>query len=313
MHKPLLTFILLALGLFSPLIGADEIKIFTWENYFSSEVISQFEKESGHKVSQIYFDDEMLRDSVVHSGKAAIYDLFILDGLTLSEFAKEGILRKVDENTIAKNAHHFSDEANQVCGQYGIPYAHGTIGIGYRSSVVSVKFNSWMDVFNYAKQVPGKLVLPDEDVDTLAIALMALGYHPLTTKKPELQEAYQLLDSVLDNLLAFRNSEGYALEKKQKSEMDVAVFYSGEKEVISNATGQADWEYVIPDEGTLVWYECLSSHSKKPMSKATQEFLAYISRPDIAAKNAQDIWFATTNKDALKLADDEYLKGVDLL
>lgn len=92
----------------------------------------------------------------------------------------------------------------------------------------------------------------------------------------------------------------------------MAVFYSGEKEQISIATGQDDWEYIIPDEGTLVWHECLSAHTEKPMKPSTIEFLRYINNPINAAKNAQDIWFATANKDALKWAEDEYKSDEEL-
>ena len=311
MYNPLSSFMALFSCMLSSGAFADEIKLFIWEDYLSKDVISQFEKQSGHTIKQVYFDSEMLRDAVVYSGKVAAYDLVILDGYTLREFGQQGLLGELDDISI-KSLRVFSDDATEACGRYGVPYAHGTIGVGYRTSKVDVAFTSWMDIFEYARTTPGKLIIPDEDIDTTAIALMALGYHPMTDKESELREAYQLLDSVLDNLLAFRNSAGYALEKKHDSEMDVAVIYSGEKESISNNTGQHDWKYVIPDDGTLVWYECLSSHIDNPMSKATVEFINYLNRPDIAAKNAEDVWFATANKEALKLVSDEYMEDSEL-
>lgn len=78
--------------LFSVQSFAEEIKIFTWEDYISDTVIEKFEKQYGHTVSQVYFESEMLRDVVVYSGKALAYDLFIIDGLTIDELGREGIL-----------------------------------------------------------------------------------------------------------------------------------------------------------------------------------------------------------------------------
>lgn len=294
-----------------PSVFADEIKLFIWEEYLSSEVINDFEKQSGHSVKQIYFESEMLRDSVVHSGKATAYDLFIVDSLTLKILAGKGILSQLGRDLLS-DSYHFRADANTACGEYGVPYAYGSMGIGYRSSKVNKPLNSWMDVFEYAKQVPGSVVIPDEDIDTNAIALMALGYHPMSNNQSELKEAYQLLVSVIDKLLVFRNSAGYAQDKKEQSKMDVAIFYSGEKESIAKATGQDDWVYTIPKEGTLLWYECLASHVNKPMNPATVEFIKFINKPSNAIKNAQDMWFATLNKDALKLADDEYLNDSEL-
>ncbi|WP_339718388.1 extracellular solute-binding protein [Marinomonas primoryensis] len=297
--------IILITSLLSSFLRADEVKLLIWEENFSSDLIKRFEDKSGHTVSLTYFENEMIRDEIVYTGKAKVYDLFILDGYTLSVFMKEGILRKID-NSILNVSNRFTIDSNSACKEYGIPYAYGSMGIGYRSSQVDMQFSSWMDIFDYAKQEPGKLVLPYEDIDTIAIALLALGYHPMTSSEQELKEAYHLLDGVIDSLLALSNSAGYALEKRNKSEMDVAVFYSGEKTLISNATGHDDWEYVIPNEGTLMWFECLASHIDKQMSKATLEFLEFIIEPRNAGKNAQDIWFATANKEALNFTSKEY-------
>lgn len=290
---------------------ADEIRLFTWEEYFSDEVIHNFEQQTGHSVIQTYFESEGLRDEVMYSGKAIAYDLVILDGYTLSVLGDKGILSPLD-NALVDDLALFTGKSEKACHGYGVPYAYGTMGIGFRDSKVKTAITSWMDVFDYAKENPGSVIIPDEDTDTVAIALMALGYNPMSTSTPELKQAFELLQSVIDKLLVFRNSLGYALDKGKDSKMDMAVFYSGEKEQISIATGQDDWQYIIPDEGTLVWHECLSAHTKTPMKPSTIEFLQYISKPVNAAKNAQDIWFATANKDALKWADDAYLNDNEL-
>jgi spermidine/putrescine-binding protein len=41
-------------------------------------------------------------------------------------------------------------------------------------------------------------------------------------------------------------------------------------------------------------------------------FLDFISRPDIAAKNAEEIWFSTANQAALELVSDDYLQDEEL-
>lgn len=303
--------IVLLFGLTSTVLQAGEVRLFTWEGYFSDEILADFEKQTGHTVKQIYFESESLRDDVVYSGKASAYDLFILDGYTVKTFGEKGILNAINPSLSSELA-HFSDGAKEACHQYGIPYSFGSIGIGYRSSKVTKTFNSWMDIFDYAKENPGKVVIPDEDMDTVAIALMALGYHPMTNEESELKEAYKLLNEVIDDLLVFRNSLGYAIDEGKDSLMDVAVFYSGETEQISKTTGQDDWEYTIPREGTLLWYECFSSLANKPLNQASLSFLQFISTPKNAIENAEEIWFATANDRSLMLANDEYLNDTEL-
>lgn len=303
--------IALVLALTSTTLQAEEVRLFTWEGYFSEEVLTDFELQTGHSVKQIYFESESLRDDVIYSGKGAAYDLFILDGYTVKTFGEKGILNVIN-SSLSSELTNFSDGAKKACYKYGIPYSFGSIGIGYRSSKVTEKFNSWMDVFNYAKQNPGKVIIPDEDIDTVAIALMALGYHPMSNDELELKKAYRLLSEVIDSLLVFRNALGYAIDEGEDSKMDVAVFYSGETEQISKVTKQDDWQYTIPHEGTLLWYECFSSYGNKPLNQASIEFLQFISNPKNAIKNAEEIWFATANKQAIKLADDDYLNDTEL-
>ena len=290
---------------------AGELKIFTWEDYISDTLIREFEDTYGHTVSQIYFENEMLRDVVVYSGKALAYDLFIIDGLTLRELGESGHLAKLS-GVLDQESSNFTEVANQVCGPYGIPYSQGTMGIGYRTIKVDREINSWMDIFDYARDNPQTVVIPNDDIDTTAIALLALGFNPMTEDKKELEQAYNLIMKTHKDLLAFRTSIGYVLDKKMDSKMEMAILYSGEKEQVSLITNQEDWVYTIPNEGTLLWHECLSAHIEKPISKASIDFLNFINKPDNAVNNAEEMWFSSSNQYVLDSASEEYLHDEEL-
>ncbi|MCK6264502.1 extracellular solute-binding protein [Vibrio sp. ZSDE26] len=292
-------------------IDAAEIKIFTWEEYFSSEVIADFETQSGHTVSLVYFDSEIVRDLVVFSGKATAYDLFILDAGTLQSLEEHGLLTDIS-TVLLPNSTSFSAGSNEACTTLGIPYAFGSMGVGIRTTKVKNPIITWMDVFDYVMEHPQTVVFPADDIDTVAIALLALGFHPMTDDAFELKQAYSLLKKVSDDLLDLRNAAGYALDKKKDSQMDVAVFYSGEKLLISNATKQEDWHYMIPSDGTIIWYECLSSHRDKGLSQATIDFLNYLNQPYNVVRNAENMWFATTSLAVEELASPDYKNDNEL-
>lgn len=291
--------------------SAEELKIFIWEDYISDTLIEEFEEQYGHTVSQVYFDSEMLRDVVVYSGKALAYDLFIIDGQTLSELGSEGLLGDLS-NSLEEGNSNFTDESRRVCEPYGIPYSNGSMGVAFRSTKATEGITSWMDVFDYALKYPQTVVIPDDDLDTIAIALLALGFDPMTENEVELVQAYKLLMKVRKQLLVMRTGVGYALDKRSGSKMEVAVIYSGEKEQIASYTEQDDWIYIIPQEGTLIWHECFSVHKDKPISKASIEFLNFINTPERAAINAEEVWFASSNRHALDIATDDYLLDEEL-
>lgn len=303
--------VMAGLGLHAFTAVSGELRLYTWEAYFSQQLLDDFKKETGHTVNQVYFENETLRDDVVYSGKAASYDLFIIDGYALKTLANGGIIAPLPD-ALSSTLNRFSSNAKAACGDYGVPYAQGSIGIGYRESEVTGAFNSWMDLFHYIQDNPNKAVIPNHGIDTVAIALMALGYHPMSAEQSELEEAFLLLRSSVRNLLAYRNTFGYVMEKQEQSEMVVSVFYSGEKESISLYTKQDDWKYVIPKEGTLNWFECLATHANRPMNDATIAFLAFINEPKNAIANAEQFWFATANQEALALASTAYLNDREL-
>lgn len=291
--------------------NAGEVRIYNWEEYLSDDVIRQFELETGHTVKQLYFESENLRDEVVSSGRAEAYDLFIMDSYTLQVFGNNGYLNKIVPSQLP-NLKHVNDRAREACKDYGIPYAWGTMGIGYRAGKVETPPDSWRDLFEFAKKNPGRTVIPLDALDTTAVALFALGYKPFTTERSEIKAAFELLNETKANLIDFRTALGYSLEAEAQSEMDMAVLYSGESYTVAEATGQDDWVYTIPEEGTLLWYECFASVAGKPHSPATQAFLNFINRPDISAQNAEEMWLATTNESAVDAASAEYKQDKEL-
>jgi spermidine/putrescine-binding protein len=301
---------IVALMLLSLQTKADEVKIYTWEEYISDDVISQFEEDTGHKVTQVYFENEQLRDEVVTTERVLAYDLFIIDSFTLNLYASTGFAKNLKEINFP-NSKHIDKDATNICGEWGAPYSWGTMGIGYRESRFEEPLHSWAQIFSLAQQGK-KFVILSDDVDTVSIALLSLGLDPFTNNDNQLKQAFKVLSDAKKDILQFRAPAGYALEMKQESKMDAAVIYSGETYTLSEATGQDDWVYSVPDEGTLVWYECFAAPGGKTMSAAAMAFLNFINEPEIAAQNAEDIWLATTNKSALDYVSEEYLMDEEL-
>jgi spermidine/putrescine transport system substrate-binding protein len=291
--------------------AADEIKIYTWAEYISNDVIAKFEAQTGHKVTQVYFENEQLRDEVITSGRGEAYDLIIVDSLSLKMLSDKALMNDYSQQTIS-NVKFIDSKAIDACGNTGIPYAWGTMGIAYRQSFFPTPPTSWMDILRPSTNLDKKITIPLDDIDTVAIALIALGYSPFSDNKEELMAAFKLLQETKNSIKTFRNSISYALEKGHESDLAAAVIYSGETFDLKDATGFNDWQYIIPKEGTLLWYECFTSLAVTPPKPATIEFLNFINQPKIAALNAEDEWFATTNQAALKYVSPDYLSDPEL-
>ena len=290
---------------------AEEVKLYIWEEFLSDKVIQRFEDETGHTIKQVYFESEQQRNDVIVSGRGEAYDLFIINNFVLRQLQKQGLIHQFDIKRIP-NIEHIDSLARSECGPFGIPYAWGTMGIVYRQSANLGEFNSWAELFDTVQEKNTNFVMPLDDIDTFAFPLLAMHLDPMTSSTKELKQAYQLLNTIKHKVHAMRTAVGYAIEHGNQSKMNLAVAYSGEIHTLSEATAQEDWVYVVPAEGTMLWHECFATVSGHRVKQSTLDFLNFINRPEIAAINAEDVWFATSNKKALDFVSTEYKGDLEL-
>ncbi len=289
---------------------AEEVRVYLWDEYLSNSVVAQFEAETGHKVVLNYFDNGQQRNDLITSGQASVYDLVLLDGYRLITYHSIGLTKSLN-NELVPNRKHINKDALNSCGEGGIPYSWGTMGIGYRQNHFETPITSWKQLFKVSSE-GSPITIPVDNVDTVATALLSLGFDPMTNNTDELKQAYSLLLEIKKHVFKFRHALSYAVEMKEKSIITAAAIYNDDLAHIIALTGQNDWKYVVPDEGTIIWNECFAAPSHKPIRKATLAFLNFINRPDIAAKNAEEIWMATSNESALKYTSSEYLNDTSL-
>lgn len=305
-YSALLTILML------PSLHADEIKIYIWDAFLSDKIIQQFTQKTGHTVSLHYFDSEIERNAMLLNGQANIFDLIIMDHQRAKDFGKLSKLNTIDQLKI-DNLQHHSRNSLESCGDYGVPYAKGSMGIIHRSSISVEKIDSWYNLLNPPQEHLGGTVMLKDDIDTTAIALLALGLDPFTEDKADLQKSYQLLSKQSNLILQYSYPISYLTQSGKRPPLSLSFAYSGDLFNIKALTGHDDWEFVIPKEGTLLFVDCFSLPSEMPIKQATINFLSFLNDPVIAAENAQDVWFATTNESAVTLTSKTYQEDSELV
>ena len=296
---------------FSLPLHAEEIKIFIWEHFISEAVIDQFTEKTGHTVKLYFYDNELDRNAILMNGQGARFDLVLVGNATTNRYGKLGVLSSLSSINI-KNVENNNQKWRDSCGEYGIPYSTGTMGIAYRSSISKEKIDSWNNILSPPKEHIGTTMMLKDDIDTIAIALLAQGLDPFSNNINELKSAYAALQAQSPLLLQYGYPLSYVYEHKEASKLTLAVIYSGDKFNLEESTGQNDWEYVVPKEGSLLFVDCLTTPSENPLKEATKQFLSFINEPNIAHENATEMWFSTTNDKALLLADDDYKNDSEL-
>ncbi|SDJ51319.1 putative spermidine/putrescine transport system substrate-binding protein [Ferrimonas sediminum] len=289
---------------------ADEIKLLNWEAYLADEVIEAFHRETGHTVRQFFISSDTERNSIMARGGGDQFDLVILDNSDLSMYSNEGLLTLLSPliapHTLSNN------RWQQACGDYGVAYSWGTIGIAYRTSISNASITSWDQFFSPPPEHHGGIVVIPDIQDLVSAALLSESLSPNSSDSAELERAFIRLQRQQPHVLAYDYGVSYAIANRSASTMTMTLAYSADVEEIIETTGQQDWVYLVPEEGTMIWTDCWAAPASRELSKATLAFLEFISRPDIAALNAEKAWISTPVAAALPLTSDEHRRNQEL-
>jgi spermidine/putrescine transport system substrate-binding protein len=285
----------------------NKLVILNWSEYLDPEVIADFEKETGATVTEIYYEtDEMRNDMLVQSNGAG-YDLVVSNGTNVGKYAKRGWLTPVTEVNIPnlKLVDGRWRNAFPATAEYAVPFMWGTLGIAYRSDKVKSPVTSWLDLFEPADELRGKIVMIKDSRDLVGMALKAVGASVNTMNKEELNAAKDLLlkqkPFVLDYSYVSLSEDATLVT----GEAWMAMVYNGDALMLQEH--EPAIAFVQPKEGGNLWCDYFLVMKSSKRKALAYRFLEYIHRPEIMARLAQFAYYATTNSAAEKLLPAEFL------
>jgi putative spermidine/putrescine transport system substrate-binding protein len=181
------------------------------------------------------------------------------------------------------------------------------MGIAYRSSVFTQPPTSFANLFDLDYLGDNQLLMPRDDIDTMAVALLALGYHPMSNNQDEIKLAYSELTKQRPQVKEYRTTYDYILEHGSDNDINIALAWTGEVEGFAEETGQDDWVFIAPESGSIIWYDCLAAPTTQPLSDAARSFLTFMSDAQNAAQNSEEMWFHSSHAHIASLVSEELL------
>lgn len=297
--------LLLTLSLAS--LGRSEtLTILNWEDYLSEEVIEAWEERSGHEIKQIYFDNDEVRDSILLNHKEQIIDIAIVDESTAQIFGQKGMFLAISDYQNVPTLKGIDKAQQKICGDYSLPYMWGTFGITYRTDKISSPPTSWNFLFSPPEIAKGHIGLIDDFVDTIAPALFLMDKSINTSDEATLKKAFELTKQTLPNILTFSYGISFAESEEQRDKLYAALAYNGDQYTLNEKYDEEIWDYVVPDEGTIIWHDCLALRKDSPRRAIAFDFLNFIYDPKIAALNSENLGMATPVPEAKILQSEEF-------
>jgi spermidine/putrescine-binding protein len=267
------------------------IKFYNWQDYVDRELLTKFEDESDIVVSySTYASNDELGDRLALAGvprrgnrAATSFDLIVPSENLFRRLLDQDRLQEFDQSVVteallANLAPEFRALAVDPGNRYGVPWATGSTGIGYDTTVFAEP-PSW-EVFLDAAQA-GKLSLLDEKREAFAAAQFSLGIDPNTTDPAEIDAATERLTEMRDN--ARFDSETY-LDSLIDGSLVAAQAFSSD--IVQAQRENPDLAFVIPDAGGSRWIDLLCIPADAPNADGANAFVAFMLDPGNAAQNA---------------------------
>ena len=303
------------------------LNVYNWSDYIAPTVIEDFTKQSGIKVRYDTFDSNDTLETKLLAGKSG-YDVVVPTAYFLERQIRAGVFQKLDKARMPNLANMWPEISQRLAAydpgnQYAVNYMWGTTGIGYNlrktREVLGANgtIDSWDIVFkpeNLGRFKDCGVQLLDSSDDIFAAALHYLGLDPNTTKEGDYQKVTDLVLKIRPYVRKFHSSE--YLNALASGEVCLVVGFSGDIKQAQKRAAEAkngvDIAYAIPKEGAQLWFDNLAIPRDARNVAEAEDFINYLQRPEVAAKNTNFISYANGNVASQKFIDKAILddKGI---
>lgn len=277
------------------------INVYNWGDYIDSDVIKEFEKEYDIKVNySMYETNEDMYIKLKQGGSS--YDVVIPSDYMIEKMIREDMLLKLNMDNIpniSKVEESLLSPDYDPNNEYSIPYMWGTVGILYNTTMVDDVVDSW-DIL-WDEKYEDQIIMINSQRDTLAVALKRLGYSMNTRNVAELEEARDSLIEQKPLVYAYLGDQ--VKDTMIAGEAALAVVYSGD--AVYMIRENPDLDYALPEEGTNLWYDSMVIPSAAKNKEGAEAFINFMTRPDIAAKNADYIGYSSPIPEAIEMLPED--------
>lgn len=283
------------------------LTVLLYSEYIAPDMITDFQMKTGYKLQLELYEalDEMIAKLNDHGDKH--YDVIIASDVVIPQLIGLGLVAPIDTNKIPNRvniAEQFKSPSYDPENTYTLPYLWGTTGILYNDTTIDPNNVSYSMLFD-ASQTKGKFSLLDESHSMLSMALQAKGFNANSTNPWEINQAADLLLNAKKdpNFSGFDGSVN-GKDKILSGENWASIVFNGE--AMTAIAANPTLRFAIPNEGSFMWIDAMTLSSGARNIEGAYAFINYILDAKVGAKLAKFINYATPNKAALQIIDENF-------
>lgn len=269
---------------FVPATSGD-LRMYTWSDYFPTEMAKRFTQETGIKLTVDYYDSNETLEAKLKASGGTGYDLVVPSDYMVANLVRENLVQPIDLASLPNGANikdefltpYFDDGR-----KYSVPYLYGTTGYAYDSAIVKQDMKTWADYFAAPAEARGKMGVFNDQVETINAALRAVGGEVCSTDPAKLQAAQDLLVALKPSVGTI-SSEGI-IDRMIAGESPLSMMWNGaaHRVILKRPTVK----YVYPADGTTLWQDNWTIPSGAENTQQALTFLNWFMDPKNAAEAA---------------------------
>jgi spermidine/putrescine transport system substrate-binding protein len=289
------------------------LKIYNWADYIDEDLLTEFpawyKEQTGEDVKIMYqvFDMAEVMYTKIALGKED-FDLVCPTQYIIERMLKYDMLLPIDRN-FGKTGDYLGNispflrqrmDAFSVPGKkaedYMVPYMWGTSGILYNTKLIpSSEVQSWACFWNPKNK--GKILMKDHYWDVYNVAAIWGFYPEIASGK---RSRYDVSNDHTDEDIAMVEKQlkllqpnlagweaDFGKEMMTKGEVWMNYAWSGDAvwAIEEAAAVNVSLDYVVPREGSNIWFDGWVIPKNAGNVKAASYFLNYLCQADIALRN----------------------------
>ena len=318
--------LLLCILLLASCTGASEkrsrvLKVYNWADYIDEEVLAEFpvwyKEQTGEDIRIIYqvFDINEIMLTKIERGQED-FDLVCPSEYIIERMLKKDLLLPINRNFgktpdyipnispyIQKELEKISQPGRHT-NDYVVPYMWGPAGMLYNKKFKTLEeVSSWGCLWDAVNR--GKILMKDSYRDAYGTAIIYAHARQLADSTITVEQlmndnspesialAEQYLKALKPNIAGWEADFGKEMMTKNKAWLNLtwsgdAVWAIDEAEAVG-----VDLDYVVPREGSNIWYDGWAIPKYARNVKAASYFINYLCQPDIALRNMDAIGYVS--------------------
>ena len=297
------------------------LKIYNWADYIDEDVLAEFpdwyKQQTGEDLRIIYqvFDINEIMLTKIERGQED-FDLVCPSEYIIERMLKKDLLLPINRNFgktpdyipnispyIQKELEKISQPGRHT-NDYVVPYMWGTAGILYNKKFKTLEeVSSWGCLWDAANR--GKILMKDSYRDAYGTAIIYAHARQLADSTITVEQlmndnspeaialAEQYLKDLKPNIAGWEADFGKEMMTKNKAWLNLTWSGDAVRAIEEAEAVGVDLDYVVPREGSNIWYDGWAIPKYARNVKAASYFINYLCQPDIALRNMDAIGYVS--------------------